>query len=162
MRFFFYGSLLDGAIRRAVMGEGLARCRIVPAVLDGWRRCRRRDLIYPVLKRERGRTVEGCLADGVDAVTAARLSAFEGENYTTRTVSVRCADGARADAFVFMPKRSLASPSAWNFDEWSRGRQRWALRRANSGMAYDGRIASGAPLRFWRGEARRQTAHAPS
>jgi hypothetical protein len=154
MRFFFYGSLLDPDIRRAVMGPGLARCRVSPAILEGWRRCRRRDLIYPVLRQERGRCVEGVLVDGVDAIIAARLSAFEGASYTTQTMRVYPRDGAAVGAFVFLPKRSLASPSAWHFQEWSRGRHRRVLRLANGGMAHDGRTASRRLLDHWRRVAR--------
>ena len=158
MRFFFYGSLLDPTIRRAVMGPGLARCRVFPATLEGWRRCRRRDLIYPVLRRQRGRSVEGCLIEGVDAVAAARLSAFEGENYTTMTVAVHRGDGSPVDAFVFMPKRSLATPSAWHFAQWRHGRHRRALRLANGGMAHDGRTASRRLLDHWRRAERHASA----
>jgi hypothetical protein len=150
MRFFFYGSLLDPAIRRAVMGPRAERCRIVPAALDGWRRCRRQEPLYPILQRAPGATVQGCLVQDVDAAAAARLSAFEGPAYRTALVRVRRDAGGIAEAYVFLPKRRLASPSRWDPADWSRGRQGRALRLAHAEMARDGRIAMGRLLTAWR------------
>jgi hypothetical protein len=156
MRFFFYGSLLDPAIRRVVMGRCSETCRVVPATLSGWRRCRRREAIYPVLMPSPGAVVEGCLIEGVDAVAAARLTAFEGSAYRVAVLQVRLASGGVAAAFVFLPNRRLASPSSWSPAEWSRGRQRRALRLANAEMAWEGRAAMRRPLISWR---RRSVSH---
>jgi hypothetical protein len=153
MRFFFYGSLLDPAIRRAVMGRGAERSSIAPAILTGWRRCRRREPLYPILRRTPDGVVEGCLAENVDAATAARLNAFEGPAYRVALISVRPAVGGLTSAYVFLPNRRFASPSAWHPSEWSRGRRRRALRLANAEMAREGRIAMGRLLTRWRRRA---------
>jgi len=158
VRFFFYGSLLDPAIRRAVMGRHAAGCRIVPAVLEGWRRCRWRNAIYPVLLRAPGAVVQGCVVEGVDAEAAAGLAAFEGPAYRVSIVAARIAAGSVVDAYVFLPSRRLASPAAWNLPEWLRGRQRRALRLANAQMAGDGRLAMGRRLTGWRRRVRQDIA----
>ena len=149
MRFFFYGSLLDPDIRRAVMGPGAARCRIAPAALAGWRRRRRKDAIYPILERRRGASVAGCVVDGIDARMAARLRAFEGQSYGVATLAVRRADGSADAALVFVPKRPVAGPAPWHFDEWCRGRKQRALRRAHAAMARAGRLAASRGMRPW-------------
>jgi Gamma-glutamyl cyclotransferase, AIG2-like len=149
MRFFFYGSLLDPDIRRAVMGATAARCRVVPATLQGWRRRRRKDAIYPVLQRRPGASVAGCVVDCVDPSAAARLTAFEGRSYLVATVQARCGDGSVVPAYVFLPSRPIASPVAWDPDEWFRGRKHRALRKAHAAMAWRGRLAVGQSLRPW-------------
>jgi hypothetical protein len=156
VRFFFYGSLLDPAIRGAVTGPHGARCRIVPATLDGWRRCRWRHAIYPVLLRKPGAVVQGCLVQGVDAVVASRLAAFEGPSYRVAVVAVRNAEGGVFRAYVFLPSRRLASSNSWVLAEWLRGRQRRALRLANAQMARDGRLALRQKLKEWRRRARQE------
>jgi Gamma-glutamyl cyclotransferase, AIG2-like len=156
MRFFFYGSLLDPAIRRAVMGRWAARCRIVPAELDGWRRCRYRRTIYPVLLRKPGAAVRGCLIEDVAAEAASRLAAFEGPAYRVARISARLTGGGVADACVFLPSRRLAGAESWNLSEWSRGRQRRALRLAQAQMARHGRLALRERLTGWRRRERRQ------
>ena len=153
MRFFFYGSLLDPAIRRAVMGPRATGGRVAPALLEGWRRRQRWETIYPILLRSRGAVVDGVVVDGLDPVAAARLTAFEGSAYQAVLLPVRLASGGAASAYVFLPNRRLASPSAWSRVEWSRGRQRRALRLAHAEMARDGRIAMGRLLTAWRRRA---------
>jgi hypothetical protein len=149
MRFFFYGSLLDPDIRRAVMGANAVRCRVAPAMVQGWRRRRRKDAIYPVLQRRSGSSVAGCVVEGVDPSAAARLTAFEGRAYRVATVRARCGDGCEVTAYVFLPSRSIASPVAWDPDEWFRGRKHRALRKAHAAMARRGRHAVGQLLRPW-------------
>jgi hypothetical protein len=161
MRFFFYGSLLDPAIRRAVMGARAERCRMVPAALEGWRRCRWRKAIYPVLLRKPGAAVEGCLVDGVDATAAARLAAFEGPAYRVAMVAVRSVAGGTASAHVFLPNRRQASPASWILEEWQRGRQKQALRLANAQMARDGRLALRRRLRAWQRRDRQLAGNSP-
>ncbi|HZD25670.1 MAG TPA: gamma-glutamylcyclotransferase family protein [Alphaproteobacteria bacterium] len=61
MRFFFYGTLRDGAVRRLVLGRALPDDEAIPAVLEGYRIARVRGADYPVLRREltlRARTGE--------------------------------------------------------------------------------------------------------
>ncbi|MBV8650024.1 MAG: gamma-glutamylcyclotransferase [Alphaproteobacteria bacterium] len=153
MRFFFYGSLLDPAIRRAVMGRRAERSSIAPAVLTGWRRCRRREPLYPILLRAARGIVEGCLVENVDAAAAARLNAFEGPAYRVALVPVRTTVDGVVSAYVFLPSRRLASPSRWDPAEWSRGRQRRALRLAKAEMASEERIAMGRLLIRWQRRA---------
>jgi hypothetical protein len=150
MRFFFYGSLLDPDIRRAVMGAAAAaRCRVVPAMLRGWSRRRRKDAIYPVLQRRSGADVAGCVIEDVDPSAAARLTAFEGRSYRIASVLAQCGDGSEVAAYVFLPSRPIASPMAWNPEEWFRGRKRRALRKAHAAMARLGRLAAGRSQRPW-------------
>jgi gamma-glutamylcyclotransferase (GGCT)/AIG2-like uncharacterized protein YtfP len=138
MRFFFYGSLLDAAIRAAVMGPAAAGCRAVPASLVGWRRRACRHAIYPVLKRKRGGRVSVCLVDGVDPAAAARLTAFEGRNYRVATVYLQT-EGGRCTAYVFLPSRRIADPGEWNEADWLRGRKARALRDARALLGWLGR-----------------------
>jgi len=48
-RFFFYGTLMDPSVRRAVLGRPVERSRLQRAVLPGFRRVFRRGATYPVL-----------------------------------------------------------------------------------------------------------------
>src|SRR5438552_27341 len=153
MRFFFYGSLLDPAMRAAVMGSAASRCRTIPATLVGWRRHRCRAAIYPVLQRRRGFRVSGCLVEGVDAATAARLTAFEGRNYRVATVHLLSEHGHRA-AYVFLPSRRIADPGEWNELEWSRGRHARALRQARALMGWLGRKSMGNARPKWQRRVR--------
>jgi hypothetical protein len=47
--YFFYGTLMDAAVRAAVLGRALPADAVIAAELAGWRRVRRRGATYPVL-----------------------------------------------------------------------------------------------------------------
>jgi Gamma-glutamyl cyclotransferase, AIG2-like len=102
MRLFFYGSLLDPAIRRRVLGAAAQRLAAEPATLDGWRRWRRRDLPWWMVRRCPGARVEGVLVGPVGAPSLRLLRRYEGPLYRTRAVFVRRRDGRRLRALVFV------------------------------------------------------------
>jgi hypothetical protein len=103
MRFFFYGSLLDEAVRRRVLGPLERALVLEPATLEGWRRWRRRGLPWPMLRRAPGKRVDGVLAGPVSAAGARLLGRYEGRLYRTRALYVRRSDGRRLPALVFVP-----------------------------------------------------------
>ena len=103
MRFFFYGTLLDEAVRRRVLGGATRRVTMTPAVLDGWIRYFRRGIPYRMIRPHAGSAVEGAVAAGIDREAARLLDAYEGELYRRRRVFVSC-KGARLAALVYVPR----------------------------------------------------------
>jgi hypothetical protein len=123
MRFFFYGTLRDPDVRRAVVGPGVDRLVLAPAVLPGWKCVFLRGRAYPILHPDSAAETDGVLADGVDPRQAARLDRFETDEYRRALARVRVADGRMFEAQVYFAARpGLASTTRWEFEVW---RRRW-------------------------------------
>jgi len=119
MHFFFYGTLLDAEVRRAVMPHLADDLLLQPARLQGYRRVRARRATYPVLVGHPRRAVDGLLAGGLDARALFRMAQFEGDRYLPRRLGVRAADGRFLHAWVFMPARaSHAASGDWCIRRW--------------------------------------------
>jgi len=117
--YFFYGTLCDADVRRAVLGPSVARVTIVPGTLPGWRCVFMRGRVYPVLQPDAHGAAEGVIAEGLDAVQAACLDRFETDEYRARFAQVRAADGRVLAAKVYFAARAgLESTTPWRFAEW--------------------------------------------
>ncbi len=111
MRFFFYGTLLDHAVRRKVVGEGAAVAR---AVLPGYRRVRVAGKAYPTLVADRQGKVAGLLCTSNLPDVLARLRAYEGESYEVQACDVVTATGELVAASVFVARAGVAiSDEPW-------------------------------------------------
>lgn len=120
MRFFFYGTLMDADVRRAVLGVRAA-APVEPAVLEGWRRVKMAGASYPVIVRARGHRVEGILMHGVDGRGREMLQAYEGDEYAM--IGIEVAAGAqRIEAKVFVPRPGLPvrARGPWTLAAWQR------------------------------------------
>lgn len=118
MVYFFYGTLCDADVQRLILGYRPSRRQLRPARLPGYRRRRARGRSYPVLLRAARGQVAGLLFHPASAGDAARLTAYEGPEYVTRSLPVRQSrTGAGAGrARVFLP----AGPSLpAGFDDWA-------------------------------------------
>ncbi|MET4699177.1 hypothetical protein ABIE65_002207 [Constrictibacter sp. MBR-5] len=141
MRFFFYGTLLDPDVRRAVLGTATEAG--MPAALDGWRRVFVRGDCYPVIRPARGSTVDGMVFAGVNLEGARLLRQYEGPSYRERRLTVRGADGGIVSAAVFVPKDAgVATGGPWTLASWRVRHKRPYLRRDGLVAAARGR----APL----------------
>ncbi len=155
---FTYGTLLDPDVRRLVMGERWALPHYRPGRLTGWRRCRVRGSMYPLLVAARGHAVDGMVLEGVEAEAAARIAYFESHEYLPRLAPVRClATGHAITSWVFLP--SAGTPvdhRDWRYDAWVRRHKRAFLRlvrywmnlygATGPGLAHPHLIRGGRPL----------------
>jgi len=134
MRFFFYGTLRDAAVREAVLGPARARAlSLRPATLPGWRCAFMRGRTYPVVVPSRGDAVTGLLAGAVDREGYRRLTAFESDEYVERDVAVVTADGMSHRARIYAAgPRARIGRAAWDFDAWCRDHRAAFLRRIAS------------------------------
>lgn len=131
MRFFFYGTLMDADVRRAVLGRR-REIAVGPATLHGWRRVALAHESYPIIVRDSGGTVEGLLARGLDAAARARLCVYEGPDYELTGAVVHTAAGA-VDAHVFVPAPGWRPEARgdWDLAAWQRAAKRSFLARLN-------------------------------
>jgi gamma-glutamylcyclotransferase (GGCT)/AIG2-like uncharacterized protein YtfP len=129
MRFFFYGTLRDADVRRAILGPSVDRVSITAARLPGYKCVFMRGRVYPVLRRDPCGAVEGVIADGVDAAQASRIDRFETNEYRARPARILAASGETVAATVYFAARpGLATTMPWRFSEWQRRHKRGALR----------------------------------
>ena len=129
MRYFFYGTLRDPDVRRAVIGPAVDRVRIVPGILPGYRCVFMRGRYYPALRLAPQAEVEGVIADGIDSFQAARIDRFETSEYRLRKAAVRSEDGTESEALVYFTARpGLAGTTPWRLDDWQRRHKPAALR----------------------------------
>lgn len=121
MRYFFYGTLLDDAVRGQVLRRQVPRQQMRRAVLSGFRRVYRRDAAYPVLVADPAGRVEGLLVIGLNARDGARLAAYEGPEYALVRRPVKTGDGAVVDARLFLPRcDGLGTAEDWCYEDWCR------------------------------------------
>lgn len=122
MRFFFYGTLLDLDVRRAVLGPTRGNDRGAPAVLPGYVRRRARHGNYPVLVRRLGRWVAGEVFEDLSPREVFLIAHFEGKEYgpALRTVVDQESRGGRP-AWTFLPIRHAdVTAQAWHQRHWAR------------------------------------------
>jgi hypothetical protein len=128
-RYFFYRTLRDPDVRRAILGPSADRVTIAPGILPGWRCVFLRGRSYPVLRPDPCAATVGVIADGVDAAQAARIDRFETDEYRARVADVRDAAGRSLAAKVYFAARpGLATTTPWRFEEWRRRHKRRVLR----------------------------------
>ena len=98
---FVYGTLLNDELVRELTGRVFLKR---PATLDGFERVEPPG-DYPYITRKPGASVGGCLLDGVDAASLARLDAYEGDGYVRTTLEVTLDDGQRVACEGYVGRR---------------------------------------------------------
>lgn len=131
MRFFFYGTLLDQDVRRAVLGPSEPTEASATAVLLGYARYRAEHGNYPILVRRRGRTVEGQVFESLSPRQVFLLAHFEGREYRpVRKLVIDRRGGEQTSVWVFLPVRpGDATARPWNAKVWSLSEKPMLLRR---------------------------------
>ncbi len=135
---FFYGTLRDAAVRRAVLGPGADRVAVEPALIRGYRCAPVAGGRYPVLVPEAASRAEGVLAAGVGLEAAARTSFFEDEgyDYSVESVAVETASGAAREAWAFLSAgRLVAGAGRWSIEDWNRRHRAAFVANARRAMA---------------------------
>lgn len=119
--FFFYGTLMDPAVLDAVVGRRVPAAARRPAAVAGYARVCRAGASYPILVPAADGRVEGIVVSGLGARDAARLTAFEGDDYHTAMLDARLRTGGVVAARAFLPRPGVpASPEPWLPDDWRR------------------------------------------
>ncbi|BBK38244.1 hypothetical protein STAQ_33220 [Allostella sp. ATCC 35155] len=143
--FFFYGTLLDADLRRALCGPAADGWDLVPAELPGHRRGRSPGRTYPYLLPAPESRVPGLVADGLSPEAAAILTLYEGRGYRVAAVVPDTSAGPRP-CWVFLPRRTVVAPLPWTLEGWREAHKAAALKRLRawrSGVS-DGDIARAA------------------
>lgn len=98
-RVFVYGSLLDGARQRRVLGREV---RMLPARLPGYQRGRAR---YFYIVARPGAETAGAILLGLDARDLAALDRYEElpDLYTRKAVTVTTAGAGRITCWCYLP-----------------------------------------------------------
>jgi hypothetical protein len=123
--FFFYGTLMDAAVRRAVLGRDLPARAIIAAELPGWRRVYRLGSTYPVLVPVALARTDGIVVEGLTAEDGKRLSRFEGPDYRLGRVALVLKPRSPAAARAFLPvSAAIAGERPWDYGEWQRRHRR--------------------------------------
>jgi Gamma-glutamyl cyclotransferase, AIG2-like len=116
MRFFFYGTLLDDALRRVVIGRDVA---LGEATLPGWQRRGVVGKHYPMIERDAAASVAGGVTENLAPGEIARLRHYEGDGYELITAAIRDRSGAGIAAAVFVPEAgSLVAAGDWSLGDW--------------------------------------------
>jgi hypothetical protein len=122
--YFFYGTLIDPAVRSAVLGAYVNDESVSPARLAGWRIVGVRGQTYPVIVPAAAAAVDGVAVSFGGYPVGERLLAFEGPEYLSRSVILDSGD----EASVFVASK-ICRPTGlpWDFDNWRRRHKRACL-----------------------------------
>ncbi len=127
---FFYGTLLDDQVFRAVTGRDLACYRPRQATALSVARVFLPGQSYPTLIGRSGSQTNGLVCQGLPPSVLRRLVAYEGSDYHIRLVAVRRQDGKRlmARTFVAHCSPSLAAKE-WSPEIWAEQGRALTLKR---------------------------------
>ncbi len=136
MRFFFYGTLIDPDVRRAVLGR-LAPETVEPATLPGWRRFAAKGVTFPIARPDPKAEMEGVLARGLSAAAGRLLDAYEGDGYRRTKVEI-VASGKTLSAILYVDDGSgtlVAAQGAWSYATWAKRDKRAFLAKLRTQVA---------------------------
>jgi hypothetical protein len=135
MRFFFFGTLMDPDVRRAIIGRDLSPGQVEEAVVEGFRRVHVAKRNYPMLLPHASGWVDGMLAHDIDAEAARRLMVFEGNEYHLAPIMVADLHGHLWRAAAFLPAGTVRPDHrGWHLETWQRRYKRLFLRHAGALM----------------------------
>lgn len=121
---------MDGDVRRLVLSPASREVHIEPAVLQRYRRVFMAERVYPVIAPSPATSVAGILSGDLSDEDAARLAAFESDEYDEVALDVIADNGESISARVFVAgQRAVQSAKAWDLAEWQRQHKRMFLRR---------------------------------
>ena len=124
-KFFFYGTLLDPDVRRAVIGRAVPNAAILDVSLVGYRVARAQGRSYPILAPALAALAKGILVHGLSDAEAARLFHYEDKGYDPVEVTVADARGRARRGWVFMPGQRLSAMAEdWSYAAWGRRHKR--------------------------------------
>lgn len=134
---FFFGTLMDGDVRDAVLGHPIPTDALEPAWLSGWKRVAIPGRTYPMLIPHPTGKVEGCLVQGLGEMDRRRLDHYEGPEYRLGRVMVRLPrSGQMAEAATYLcPAGMTPGREEWRLDSWRMRHKRAALPRIRAIMA---------------------------
>ena len=120
---FFYGTLMDRQVLRAVLGRTVLRQELVPATLVGFRREAALDLPYPLLVADENATVNGRMFLSSASRDIARINHFEHGEYWAARHSVLDRGGKWHQAWLYVALDCVLRPSGrpWELRSWARG-----------------------------------------
>lgn len=119
--FFFYGTLMDPEIVRAVIGRPLSGLSPRIAHLEGFKRVYVAAATYPALVAESGSSIEGIVVSRISPIEISRITRYEGADYESRLTTVLASDGQSVEARVFFPKAAVKTTNRpWRLDDWRR------------------------------------------
>jgi len=111
---FVYGTLLDEAVLRAVLGDGVDHLTQQPALLRGFGRWTVHGAVYPGIWPASGASTPGRVLRDLSLAQLDVLDAFEGEEYRREAVTVE-SGSQRVQAGVYV----WAGREEALFGEWS-------------------------------------------
>ncbi len=121
---------MDAEVRALVLGRKDGTRPVESATLPRYRRVTLRRRNYPAIVAERSSSVKGCLTRDLDRRAAARLEAFESEEFDRIRRTVTLADGTTVEAWTFEASRqAIPSATSWNLATWQQSHTREFLRR---------------------------------
>lgn len=147
--FFFYGTLLDADLRRALCGAEAEAWRLTAAELAGYRRGRSPSRTYPYLVPDPQGRVCGMVADGLTSEAAAVLTLYEGRGYRIAAV-VPELRGDRLTCWAFVPRRPVLAPLPWTLEGWAEKHKAAALKRLRAWRSDVGEDEIAAAAVPWR------------
>ncbi|CAA6604775.1 conserved hypothetical protein [Rhodospirillaceae bacterium LM-1] len=127
-RLFFYGTLLDADLRRAVAG---CEMMVEPAWLNGFRRVPVKAAAYPMLVASPRHRVDGLLTQEIGKRVLDRLIRYEGGEYRLVKRMVQGADGRLAEAGIFFTHPGIQGRlhQDWDLSVWQRRHKRKLVSR---------------------------------
>ena len=116
--FFFFGSLRDEGVFRAVLGRPAAAFAATAATLDGHAVERLAEWPYPRLVERPGGRAPGLVVDGFTATEIDRMCFFESLEYELREFTVETRSGRRRAACFTAVEHMESSGIAWRIEDW--------------------------------------------
>jgi len=136
MRFFFYGTLLDGDVASLVLRRRLPPAAYIPAALPHHARRRVKGATYPIVVHDPRSEVRGAIVGGLSERDVARLAAYEGPRYRIAPLKVRIG-GMMTIVSVFAPREERFQPTSgdWDLLAWQRRHKRAFLARVRPALS---------------------------
>ena len=117
---FFYGTLLDEDVFRAVTGRALASFNPDPGRALHHRKVFLPGQSYPTLLRSAGKHADGVICRRLPTTVGRDISEYEGPDYVIRRVPVLLDSGTRIAADCFIAKSSPTSAARnWDLESWA-------------------------------------------
>ncbi|MDA0998843.1 MAG: gamma-glutamylcyclotransferase [Proteobacteria bacterium] len=118
--YFFYGTLRDMDVLRAVLRRPIDCFTISEALADGYRAAPVVGSDYSVLVPDASHVSAGIVVFGLALRDIRRLDWFEGRDYTTASIDVLLIDSEQeVTANLYAPAKNVRTEKGvWDFDAW--------------------------------------------